>query len=136
MYRYAMKYRPLSIGMCPRDFVCTEPRPVDGAPFHEKAVHGVLVYDRMLTPGECASFELSLMVCNTDHETLSGYAHWVALGYARYAKQALVMYAEDKKEFAEDVFTRLRRLATEQCFFPPVFECDQAFAAEVARLLR
>lgn len=79
-YRYGLTNRPLSIGTAPKGWVATEEAPAEHA---DMARHGIVVYDRRLSPEEVAKFELAPVidgdkarngVAASFVESLGGYA--------------------------------------------------------------
>jgi Defence against restriction A C-terminal len=81
IWKYAMVNRPVGIGTAPKGYIGVDDRPPAGAPHHDMARHGILVYDRQLSAEETKSFELAPLV--DDMEPL--------------AKKV----AQDKSEYAE-----------------------------------
>ena len=91
-YRYGLTNRPLSIGTAPKGWVATEAAPAEHA---DVARHGIVSYDRPLTPEEVSQFELSPII--DGDEARNGVAASFVSSLGEYAKS----YAEMAREGAD-----------------------------------
>lgn len=99
-YRYGLTNRPLSIGTAPKGWVATEEAPAEHA---DMARHGIVVYDRRLSPEEVAQFEMAPVI--DGDEARNGVAASFVESLGKYAGN----YAEMVREGADsDVADMLR----------------------------
>lgn len=85
MYRYGALNRPIGFATVPRGYVDVEP-PVEGQP---RTRHGVVVYDRPLTPDETKSYELYPYI------TPDALVEKLYADIAQYGKEYATLLRED-----------------------------------------
>lgn len=129
-FRYAMVYRPPSLGTCPKDFIAVEPRPAVGHPHHDIARHGIVVYDRRLSDLETKNFELAFIA---DGHDLDVIAHKVAKAMLKYASAYIEMSEIESEQFVQTCKDVLGRTSTG---FVPSIGDAKVFAQLVVKHLR
>ena len=100
MFMYALANRPFGIGTAPKDCLQTLPQPAPGEPHHEVALHGIVCYQRELTPDEVKAFELPRLLGPKD---LPQLAALISDEMAEYAKGYLDMADKSPAHFADRI---------------------------------
>lgn len=103
-FNYGLAARPASIGAVPRLPYRILPS-LEDEEGQRLTRHGIIVFERALTPEEIVSFELVVL---PDETQVTDLAQQVANDMAEYAAEYLDMAEDDANDFALGIWSRLR----------------------------
>jgi hypothetical protein len=95
-FRYAAVNRPPGYATVPDGYTRVEERPHAGAPFHDIARHGFVIYERPLTDKETRSYELARVLGEAGERAI---AETIVSDAAEYAEQYIEIASDDFEDF-------------------------------------
>ena len=109
-FRYGLINRPLDAFTAPKGFTGSEPAPAEHSDY---ARHGIVVYDRRLTPEEVKAFELAVII--DGDEARNGVAASFVASLGEYAPRYAKMSRENAgRDVADMLHSNFKKWAVEQ----------------------